>query len=450
MHQLLPHQVEGVQWLRAAARSRFLWDDQGLGKTVQVLQALEADAPLLPHLVVCPVSVIHNWAREAAKWAPRLKVAVLPKRTSKVPEDADLVIVSYHAAVEAGMYLQLTGMRWGTLILDEAHYLKNPKAHRTKRILGEVSSRKPLNRQLYLARAAARVWCLTGTPMPNNPTELYAPLKSLAPEVLMRPGVREPMGFKAFRDEFCMTEYVPFGDGVKIVGARNAADLRARLAPASLRRKKDQVLDLPPIRWSQVSVTVDEWPDEMREIEDRIHATGARTPEEMMAALKNDEAYPTWRRLCGVAKARSVGSIVWDELKSGAYDKVVLIAHHLEVIDALKRQLLDFHPLVLTGELSAVKREAVVHAFQTSPKNRVFIGQIDAAGVGITLTAAHQLVFAEQSYVPGANAQAADRIYRIGQTKSVLIRVMSAAGSVDERVAEILSTKQEMIHQVIQ
>lgn len=449
-HVLYRHQIEGIEWLRGPGRAKFLWDDQGLGKTVQVLVALAKDPSVLPHLVLCPAAVAVNWANEARKWAPNLKVAVLLKYKDKIPDDADLVVATYTVIRNAKTFLSIISRSWGTLVCDEAHYLKTPGTERTKQVLGKPGYSGTYER---IERHCARCWMLTGTPMPNNPTELYTVVRALAPDALALGHGGAPMTYRHFVDRFCVTEWVPFGNGVSIIGAKNQAELRSRLAPWVLRRKKSEVLDLPPIRWATVPASVDlAANEELAALEAEIRARVGDIEDEdaFLAAMLSDVAYPVWRRLCAVAKVGATADILKDELLNTPAKKIVIMAHHTEALEKLQQEFSAFRPVMITGSTSPSARASLVAEFQTNPKTRVFLGQILAAGVGITLTSAADLVFLELSYTPGNNAQAADRVYRIGQDKSVLIRVMHAAGTCDDRVSEILTRKTEMIQSIIQ
>jgi SWI/SNF-related matrix-associated actin-dependent regulator 1 of chromatin subfamily A len=138
-----------------------------------------------------------------------------------------------------------------------------------------------------------------------------------------------------------------------------------------------------------------------------------------------------------------------DELASDLACKRVVFCHHREVAARLEAELAEFGVVAITGEASPVQRTQRVATFQASPATRVAVCQIVAGGVGITLTAAHHVTFVEQSFVPGDNAQAADRCHRIGQTMPVIVRVLAAAGSVDTLVSEILARKARMIRETL-
>ena len=166
-------------------------------------------------------------------------------------------------------------------------------------------------------------------------------------------------------------------------------------------------------------------------------------------AVKDGEDFTKFRRLCGMAKAKPVADLLYQELEDGGLDKVVIFAHHKDVVDLIARDLERFGVRTITGATPAKDRAAYVDHFQTDPSVRVIVANIVAGGVGITLTAAADVVFAEQSWTPGDNAQAADRCHRIGQTRRVRVRFMALAGTIDEAITQSLRQKIRMIREVL-
>ena len=147
------------------------------------------------------------------------------------------------------------------------------------------------------------------------------------------------------------------------------------------------------------------------------------------------------RRFVGLQKTPAICELVKSELESGAYDKIVLFAWHRDVIVDMQERLKDFKAVTLFGGTDPERRDKNIKKFQTDRKCRVFIGQIRAAGIAITLTQAHQVGFVESSWVPGDNAQAAMRVHRIGQTHPVTCRFFGLAGSTDEKVQQVIKRK---------
>lgn len=416
MPELFPYQKEGVAFL--ATRNRALLTDKpGLGKTAQAVRA--ADCVLDDHehmVVICPASLTENWNREINNWRQGFWTATVLSYDALV-RGAD---VPPHAAV----------------VLDEAHYCKSAGAKRTKAAL-------------RLAQKAKHAWALTGTPAVNGVHELYTLLRVFAAPVVTGKNGKIAT-YLQFINRYCTTVPNPFGYLPKVTGTKNGAELKARLSQFMLRRAKEEVLkDLPPMVEANMFVTVDE--DDLkglRKLEREIgpHALGQVAAGNLRALDGEDVA--TLRRLTGTIKAGALAKMLDEELAEGL-EKIVVFAHHRDVLDVLHKAL-HHHGLVrLDGSATLTARQAAVDAFQTDPKVKVFLGQITAAGVGLTLTAAQSAVFAEMSWVPAENAQAKDRIHRIGQTGSCLVRYAILPRSLDERIVGVLRKKTAAIAQVI-
>jgi len=427
-YELYPHQELAAQWLAATTKGG-LWDEQGLGKTATSIAAFDL-LGAEKVLVLAPVVVAHNWAREVARWSPRRKCQVVVSGGMRVDPLASVVITTHALLLSPRLRAQLLALRWCVVIIDEAHAMKNPSAQRTQHAY-------TLRPGMPSVTAQARyVWLLTGTPVPNDPSELWTHLYALAPERLYMVGTTRPMNWAQFRDRFCAVEITRYG--VRVIGTRNEAELRARMRGFALRRLKTDHLALPPVLWGTVAITGTLGP-ELLALETKLRGG---VPE------REDVEFGTWRRLCGLAKAPAAATLLADELAGGA--KIVVFAHHTEVLSILQARLAAYAPVMITGAQSALERSTAVEKFQVDPLTRVALCNIVAGGVGITLTASSQVVFVESSFVPGENAQAADRVHRIGQyAETVTVRVLALAGSVDELVASATARKAAMIRTVI-
>ena len=399
------YQQVGIDWL-AARKHAILADDCGLGKTVQTIAACDA-VGAVDVVVVCPASVRENWRREFEKFG--------------VPRERRLQVWSYDQAhkVPPGAV--------DVLVLDEGQYLKSPKAKRTRTVYGEKCDGVG-----GLVERAARVFVLSGTIMPNNPSEVWPHLRALFPEQILS-SVGKPYSIHQFIAKFCKTK--DNGFGIQIVGAKNHDLLREKLEPVMLRRLKADVLpDLPEITFDPLFV------------EGRIGVAGpeADIVREVLEAdgvegLKRIAPHvATLRRLTGMAKVEPVVEWVKEWLE-GCDRKIVLFAHHREVIAELFNTIGTADAVVVAGSTS--DRQAAVDEFQNDPACRVFIGQNTAAGTGITLTAASDLLLVEPSWVPSDNAQIAGRIHRIGQGRGCQVRFVTLAGSIDEQIGKALARK---------
>lgn len=401
----------------------------GAGKSITTIVAAQrAGAKRI--LVLAPTVVAWNWAREFSRWAPELGTTlILAGSEVRKINEAPVVITTHGLLIRGQVFDALCAQDWDLVVLDEAHYFRSAEAKRTRAFYGGNG----------VVRRAARVWLLTGTPMPNHAAELWPMLRGLWPE-------RCTLDYEAFREKFCVLQWSELRGDYKVVGNRNLPELKAMLEGLFLRRTKEQCLkDLPPMRWETLVLRPERLPEELVHLDESIPEGDI---EATLQWLRDNEQFSRWRRLCGLAKAESAVELLAEELENGELQKVVVFAHHLEVIAKLEEGLGAGVCVVLTGSVSAHERTARVARFQGDPAAKVAVCQINAAGTGITLTAASEVVFVETSFVPADNSQAADRCHRIGQVGRVRARVLALAGTVDELVEETLARKIRMIQEV--
>jgi SNF2 family DNA or RNA helicase len=458
---LFPYQQVGIEFL-AARRAGLLLDGMGLGKSAQAIRAADRiGAQSL--LIVCPAIARTNWTRELARFGLlRRKVQVITSAAQRLEHDAVVVITSYDLAARSAIRRQLLARRFDVLIADEAHALKSRAARRTRTMYG-----RRCDGQGSLVACADRVWLLTGTPMPNHAGEIWTHLNALLPEAVTVG--RGRLTYPEFLERYCVVQHTRYGP--RIVGNRNTAELRRALQPHMLRRRVEDVLpDLPAIRWTTlvadpVNVLADlesaEAAPELDLLRSVIDAAAAKAELHRDAAAADRDALvermlradsvalARLRRVTGVAKAAAIVELLQDELATGALDKVVVFAHHREVLRALASGLVRYGAVAIDGGTSPGLRQVAIDNFQADPAARVFIGQITAAATAITLTAASHVVFAEASWVPADNLQAAKRVHRIGQTRPVLVRFVSLAGSLDEAITEVLRRKAHLLAQIM-
>lgn len=408
MKALYPHQPEGVTFLSERDRA-YLADVMGLGKTIQaILAAVRTGARRV--LVIAPASTIPNWEREWAEWG----------------SDALFAAVSYSSQKKLGLAER---QDWDVVILDEAHYCKNPKAKRTKAALA-------------IAAGADRAWLLSGTPMPNHPAELFAPMQALWPDVLTQLGVSTYMQWV---DRFCQYKRISYGRGwgqpsLKIFGAKNLDQLKPHMADIMLRRKT--VEGLPPIR-IHLSRLPKDAKFERALVQTGVDAAALQRAIDAEEAT-DDQSASKLRRLMGEYKAPRIAFEIGKELEDRAYPKIVVLAYHHAALDALERGLSDFNPVGFRGSTPQAKRQEAIDLFTNDATYRVFIAQQTAAGVGINLQVASEIVLVEPAWSPDDNAQAIKRIHRIGQDVPCRARIFTVAGSLDEAIMGTLQRKLQM------
>lgn len=406
-------------WLYERPRA-ILMDPPGLGKTAQAITAAHMVGGDR-NVVICPAVAVSNWRKEWRMWWP-----------DSVPP----TVVSYdRVARSQALRRELARIGMDCLILDEAHYLKSRAALRTRRIYHTVNPDKGLTAR------ARHCWGLSGTLAPNSVLEYWTHFRTLAPHLITQPGSDRPMGFNEFLMQYTTWTAGPYGPQVH--QTRNKEQLRSILGQLGLRRRVEDVLpELPPLVWGEVAVDADEARTEIDRLEQSPEAIELR---EHLAAgsdfLSSTLHLATLRRLVGAAKAVPVARMVEDELESGAYEKIIIWAWHRDVCETLVARLTKFGVATITGSTPTNHRLAIVNEFQQNPRVRVFVGQIQAAGTAITLTAADQVLFCESSWVPEDMTQAAARAHRFGQTRPVFARIAYLSDSTDELVANAHTKK---------
>lgn len=439
MTHLRDYQETGVSAL-VSGRSKYLGDEQGLGKTLQLIEtAKRLDVKRL--LVVCPASVKLVWQTELRKWwpeSPRVVVVNGSLRNEKL-DGPVVVIINYDRLSQSRTGFDFVGALtksepFDLMLLDEAHLLKTPSSLRTKAVYGKLIGH------------AKRTIPASGTPAPNHAGELYTMLRAIAPETIEKSN-GSPMSLVEFEDMFCVVENRPInGRPVRVIrGSRNMEILRAKLSTFMLRRLKKNVLtELPPLQFVTVPITPSA--AGLKEIaEYETVLSPGMSDDEVLEALKtSDEHFMRLRAILGLAKANAAVAYLHDFLVD-TKAKIVVWAEHQRVIDTLMFGLRDFHPVKIDGRDSQADRQRAVASFLEVDKNRVFVGNIQAAATGLTLIGdkfpCRDEFFVETSFTPANNLQAACRIHRIGQRDGVLARVLTAAGTLDDRIQSILVRK---------
>ena len=423
---LYPHQADGVAFLISKKRA-ILGDDMGLSKTRQAVVALQAAVPEGVILVVCPASLKLNWKREILMVDPAARIEVLgyDKEPSVKPR---WIIVNYDLLSKQAE--RLHDIPWAGVILDEAHFIKNASARTTHclKLLGvQDQAKAPLVGPNY-------VFLLTGTPMTSRPRDLFNLLRCVG-----HPAARS---FLSFAKRYCEAYRNDFG--WVTTGASNLDELNLLMKEIMLRRKKDEVLDLPPKIRSWVPVDISAAPAALLAVENFLAWYQGTDP-----AAPNDTQFLA--RLTKVrvalhkAKHKAVAERIRDVVAAG--DKVVVFTAFNDGV-ARHAKTLGEAAVTITGSQSAEQRMEAVDRFQKDPIVRVVVCNIIAGGVGITLTAGTHVIFQDLDWVPANHAQAEDRCYRMGQTRKVTVEYFHAEGSLDSYIARLLETKIKLINAV--
>lgn len=449
--KLFPFQRSGVQWL-ATRMGALLADEMGLGKTVQAVVALPANAPVL---IVAPAVAKGVWRREFKKWGRGgMHVDVLEGRDSfRWPKPGEAVIVNYDILPECHtLKKQLVKGKWkmvkacdktcegclhflsecapGTVIIaDEGHALKNPKAQRTIkfRALGNA-----------VRSNGGRTWILTATPMLNKPPELWS--------VYQCAGIaQEAFGnWSGFMNVF---QGRP-GTWGGFEWGTPLAEAGERIRRVCLRRLRMEVLpELPTKTWREIEVEVDR--KTLKKCDEVLEEYGGidAVLELVEAGSLDFETLSATRRALAVAKIPALLSLIEDYEEQE--EPVVVFSAHLAVCEELSKRE---GWAVISGATSPEERTRIEEEFQRKDEDGNYIGKlrgvvctIKAGGVAITLTRAHHAIFTDLEWTPALNAQAEDRICRIGQDRGCIITRLIANHILDERIAALLMQKQILI-----
>ncbi len=451
--ELMPFQRAGVQYLDLTDGRALLADEMGLGKTVQSLAYLALYPDLRPALIITPASLKLNWQREAAKWlsaAERITVLAGATPDPTTFADASLIIVNYDVLNAWWQTLQTVAAP--VVILDEAHYIKNRRAKRARAAYA-------------LVRSAPHLIMLTGTPILNRPVELWPLLHLLAPAAWP--------SLKSFQRRYCGAVLKNIGRDIVVrrsgfdglpgpndndtagdmfvtnqvwdyTGASNLDELNERIKPYVIRRLKEQVLtDLPPKR--HVVVPIELPPKERRHYNVTLEKTAEMIRAKREAGQSLGAAVLTQieKLKQAAAKGKLKTAIDWitDRLNES---KLVVFTTHTFMVDQLMSAFGD-RAVRLTGAEDAAARQVAIDHFQNDNATRLFVGNIKAAGVGLTLTAASNVAFLELDWTPANHDQAEDRLHRIGQQSSVTVWYLLASNTIDEDIVELLDRKRQVI-----
>lgn len=438
---LFPFQIEGVKFLLDAERV-LLGDDMGLGKTVQAIVACIANKSE-KILVLCPNSLKWNWEREFKKWAPNFSITIIhgdrATRTAQFKSQSNVKVVNLellrHSSSEdqewSSEVVTCMSQSWDTLIIDEAHRIKNRAAQVSK------ASKK-------ISPKAKNVFLLTGTPITNRPDELWSLLSTIYP--------KQFSSYWKFVEAFCHVSHNGYGFEVGPLRLERVEALKTLISPFVLRRTKKAVMsDLPPKMIQQIWVDLEK---DQRDIYDQMARDAwAKVSESQEISAAIVLAQITRLKQITVDPQLTVqGTKPLDGAKvdalleifeSSGEQKLVVFSQFSQALSCLSKRL-DLEGLdhtLLTGEVSGIDRQKAVDRFQIDPTCRAILVTIRAGGVGLTLTAGSIAVFLDKAWTPADNIQAQDRLHRYGQTSPVTIIELLAQDTVDETIEDLLNSK---------
>ncbi len=421
----LQHQKEAIEKL-AGSRRFILADDMGLGKTTAtIIAALETGAKKI--LIICPASLKINWQREIENYSDR---TVYIAEGKKFSTEADFVIVNYdilknfHDMKDKGKSL-LNQSEFELVILDEAHMISNPQAQRTKIINHYVKNIK-------------RAWLLTGTPMTSRPMNYYNLLNIIESPVAQN--------WMAYAIRYCQGYQFTAGNRKvwNVTGASNLEELRDRTSKQILRRLKEDVLDLPDKIISPVYLRLKS--KEYEELMGDYYDWFDNKKDESSSLTVQFSKLMKVRKVIANEKTKQTIEFAENIIEQGK--KVIIFTNFTDTLQTIYQHF-GKQAVYLDGSCSKPHRQHAVDEFQDNEKIKVFVGNLKAAGVGLTLTAAEAVIMNDLSFVPAEHAQAEDRAYRYGQKSNVLVYYPLYENTIEGAIYDILNRKKEIIRTVM-
>lgn len=421
----LSHQKIAIEKL-AGSKRFILADDMGLGKTTStIIAALETGSKKI--LIVCPASLKINWQREIENYSDR---SVFICEGKKFSTEHDFVIINYdilknfHDPKSKELTL-LEQCNFDLVILDEAHMISNAQAQRTKIINSFV---KKIN----------RVWLLTGTPMTSRPMNYYNLLSIIESPVAQN--------WMAYAIRYCQGYQFKAGNRKvwNVSGASNLEELRDRTSKQILRRLKEEVLDLPDKIITPVYLRLQskEYENLMGEYYDWYD----KNPDESSSLTVQFSKLMKVRKVIANEKTRQTIEFAENILEQGK--KVIIFTNFTDSLQTIYQHF-GKQAVYLDGSCSNSVRQQAVDQFQNEDKIKVFVGNLKAAGVGLTLTSAEVVIMNDLSFVPAEHAQAEDRAYRYGQKSNVLVYYPLYENTIEGAIYDILNTKKQIIRTVM-
>jgi SWI/SNF-related matrix-associated actin-dependent regulator 1 of chromatin subfamily A len=429
--EMMPFQKAGLEFAEATGGNCLISDQMGLGKSCQALSYLALHPEMRPVVIVCPASLKRNWAREVEMWleiGDRIEVidGGKPKMLS-----GDIVIINYDILKKWLPALKEYNIQ--IIIYDESHYIKSPKSLRSKAAK-------------ELADGVPHKILLTGTPVLNRPAELWHQLQII--DHAQYPDSR----FFQWHFKYADAHKIRIGynkTAWDFSGASNLEDLAKSLRTIMIRRTKEQVLaELPKKRRQTIIVPIDNRNEYNRAEKDFLEWVAENNG--MVAAEKASHVVElaqieALRQVAVRGKMKAATEWIANFLETG--EKLVVFATHRATIDALMERFSGC-AVKIDGSVSSEKRQEAVDTFQTDPAIRLFVGNIQAAGVGITLTAASDVAFLELGWTPALHDQAEDRCHRIGQKNAVNVVYLLAEKTIDAQIAAMLEQKRDVIDRI--
>lgn len=420
-----PFQNEGIAFIDHNDGRALIADEMGLGKTIQAIAWLQMHPEKRPAIIIVPAFLKLNWERELAKWMPNPDSQIV-KGTTPHTTKGKIIIINYDILPHWTKVLRLRDPK--VIITDECHYYKSDKAKRTKAVK-------------MLAKGVPHFIALSGTPIENRPIEIFNAVSLIEPTLF-------PKKWDFLR-RYCDPKHN--GYGWNFNGASHMPELHTILSTTVMirRKKKDVLKDLPEKVWALVPMELTNLNEYHFAESNFIQWVQKEKGTEAAVKASNAEVFSSIEALKQLAvQGKLEQATEWIEnfLESGK--KLVVFATHHFVVDAIMERFSKVSVKV-DGRVSMTNRQEAVDRFQNDPAVQLFIGNIDAAGVGITLTAASDVAFLELPWTPGKLEQASDRVHRIGQKDSVTVYYLLASNTIEEKIAQLIDNKRKVLDAIL-
>lgn len=473
--ELFPFQNKGVAFIERRKGRAIIGDEPGLGKTAQALAYLQLHPELRPAFIICPASLKFNWAKEVFKWMEKRdenQLFMLSGKKKKIVEevsiksngrlvltrckmpDNGIFIINYDIVANeetiladdegnpilkkdkvqfvpiknTGWFDILFNLAAEIVITDEAQLMANEKALRTKYVS-------------MLAKDSPKYLALTGGLIENRPVEAFNVINLVDSSIF-------PSKWN-FLQRYCGAKHNGFVWSFK--GASNTKELHEKLKDICIRRlTKDVLKDLPPIIRTVVPIEITNRQEYEKAEQNLIEWIRSTKGDLKAKKAANSEALVRineMKQLCSKGKMEGVLNWIEDYLSNDS--KLVVFTTHTWVLDMIVTKFKKCS-VKINGKVTGVKRDQAVELFQNDPKITLFVGDLKAAGVGLTLTAAHATATIELGWNPSQHNQAEKRVHRIGQTNDfVNAYYLLARDTIEEELADIIDVKRKVVNQVL-
>ena len=435
--KLLNFQKEGLDFLLKSSGNALLADEMGLGKTVQTLSYVATEKQTFPMLVVAPLVTLNNWEREIEKFLKKKSrngrivesqsptVTLIRTGKSKALPKTDIYVINYELLFKRYDDLSQVGIK--TIVCDEVHNLRSKTTQKYKSV----------KKLAALSTVSYRIG-LSGTPIYNRGSEIWPIIDIIKPGLLG--------SFKEFCEYFCYVNE----KGKAIVLENKRASLRNELQKhVMLRRKKSDVLKelKDKVRYKEVIASdTDYYLEELDKIWKKLEAEQKDADSAFSKSASYHRAIQSERQIAGVAKLPHVINFVKNIME--IEESVVVFCHHKVIHKLLHESLQEFSPVSIIGGQSDSLRQDQIDKFQKG-ESKLMIAGLRAGNVGINLTRAKYVIFAELDWSPAIHRQAEDRLHRIGQKNTVFAYYLIGNGTLDDHVANILVDKSYEIDEIM-